>query len=242
MSTSTKTPTHAEITDLLTHSAYNPAIVPQLEAYLLAQATSTDTNPYCYTANRTLMKLYQFFPHLADEEKMSLALLLALTNQSGMEFASLTCLISEKMQARKPMESICRCAKLLEDCQFSEFWKAYHEIPENCVAKDCALAKFSKSAPAINLLRHRILQLLSLVYRSAPMQFVLKALDVDLAQLTDFLRTCEPAKELIEGATDASLQFVANPDNTKKAQVFTEGVDYNVISNIIGKNTLVASE
>jgi len=242
MSTSTSNPTYAEITELLTHSAYNPAIVPQLEAYLIAQATSTDTHPYCYTANRTLMKLYQFFPHLADEEKMSMTLLLALTNKSGMEFASLTCLISEKMQTREPMACICRCADLLEACQFTEFWAAYHQISQNCSNPDSTLAKFSTSAPAISLLRHRILQLLSLVYRSAPMQIVLQALDADLAQFTDFLRTCEPAMKLVGGASDTSLVFIANSDNTKKAQVFTEGVDFNAISNIIGKNTLVAKE
>uniref|UniRef100_A0A7S2RCS1 CSN8/PSMD8/EIF3K domain-containing protein n=1 Tax=Eucampia antarctica TaxID=49252 RepID=A0A7S2RCS1_9STRA len=238
----TTNPTYEEITELLTHSAYNPAIVPQLEAYLVAQANSTETHPYCYTANRTLMKLYQFFPHLADEEKMSLALLLALTNKSGMEFASLTCLISEKMQAREPMSCICRCADLVEACQFTEFWAAYRQIPQHCSSPDVTLATFPNSAAAINLLRHGILQLLSLVYRSAPMHVVLQALDADLAQFTDFLRTCEPAMKLVEGASDTSLLFVANPDNTKKAQVFTEGVDFNVISNIIGKNTLVARE
>ena len=104
----TSTPTLQEITELLTHSAYNPAIVPQLEAYLVAQATTPETSPYCYTANRTLIKLYQFFPHLADDEKMTLTLILALANRSGMEFASLTCLISEKTQAREPMAGICR--------------------------------------------------------------------------------------------------------------------------------------
>ena len=64
------------------------------------------------------------------------------------------------------------------------------------------------------------------------MQLVLQALNIDLAQLTDFLRTCEPAMKLVEGATDTSLLFIANPDNTKKAQVFKEGIDYSVISSM----------
>jgi len=238
----TSTPTFQEITKLLTHSAYNPAIVPQLEAYLVAQATTPETSPYCYTANRTLIKLYQFFPHLADDEKMTLTLILALANRSGMEFASLTCLISEKTQAREPMAGICRCADLMEACQFAEFWTEYNQVAGNCSKADSPVAKFSTSAFAISQLRHQILKLLSLVYRSAPMQLVLQALNADLAQLTDFLRTCEPAMKLVEGATDTSLLFIANPDNTKRAQVFKEGIDYSVISSMMNKSVPVARE
>ena len=38
--------------------------------------------------------------------------------------------------------------------------------------------------------------------------------------------------KLEEGTTDTSLLFIANPDNTKKAQVFKEGIDYSVISSM----------
>ena len=55
------------------------------------------------------------------------------------------------------------------------------------------------------------------MYHSTPIQLVLQALNSDLAQLTDYLHTCEPAMKLEEGTTDTSLLFIPNPDNTKKA-------------------------
>ena len=81
-------PTYDDVVKLLGHSAYNPAIVPQLEAYVKAQASSKA--PYYFNANRTLVKLYQFFPHLsAGDEIISLVLFLALVEFPTTVFCAL---------------------------------------------------------------------------------------------------------------------------------------------------------
>lgn len=98
-------PTHAAILELLEHSAYNPEIVPQLEAYVEAQLTNA---AYSFDANRTLLKLYQFFPHLADEGYISKALFLALLEFPSTDFTALACLVSEKIQSREPSATLVR--------------------------------------------------------------------------------------------------------------------------------------
>ena len=62
--------------------------------------------------------------------------------------------------------------------------------------------------PCIIQLCQQIFKQSSLVYRSTLMQLVLQALNIDC------------------------LLFIVNPDNTKKAQVFKEGIDYSVISSM----------
>jgi len=106
----TAPPTHATILDLLDHSAYNPEIAPQLEAYLDAQLKLSNESDiaYSFDANRTLLKLYQFFPHLADEAYISKAFFLALLEFPSTDFTALACLVSEKFQNREPCATLVR--------------------------------------------------------------------------------------------------------------------------------------
>ena len=68
--TTITTPTHADIQSILASvGQYDPASIPQLEAYVRAQVVSVTSAlvsspaPYSVDANRALIKLYQFFPH-----------------------------------------------------------------------------------------------------------------------------------------------------------------------------------
>ena len=100
---------HVEIQTLLAESAYNPAITPQLEKYVRAQVSAVSSTlvasespnvQYCFDANRTLIKLYNFFPHLEGEQGINitaLAAFLALLQFPNTDFMALTCLIPERV-------------------------------------------------------------------------------------------------------------------------------------------------
>eukprot|EP01083_Nonionella_stella_P052105 138386_1 len=117
---------HSEIQTLLSESAYDPAVCPKLEAYVRAQVSAVASTlvasespdvQYCFDANRTLIKLYQFFPHLEGELGMTitaLAAFLALLRFPATDFMALSCLIPERVQSIEPCATLVRCAELLE--------------------------------------------------------------------------------------------------------------------------------
>lgn len=102
-----KMATVESIKTLLDTSACNAEIVPQLVAHVHAQASGSV--PYHADANRSLIKLYTFFPHLEDEHTIALVLLLALVEFPSTDILSLSCLIPERVQSRDPCASILRC-------------------------------------------------------------------------------------------------------------------------------------
>ncbi|KAL3796882.1 hypothetical protein HJC23_008835 [Cyclotella cryptica] len=136
MSSPPSPPTHAEIQSLLSTSAYNPAIIPQLESYVRAQLSTVASSlvasqspaQYSFEANRTLIKLYQFFPHLltasgGGEGVACLVGFLALLSWPETEFVALGCLIPERVQSVEPFATLVRYSRLLSlswNCLFSQ--------------------------------------------------------------------------------------------------------------------------
>lgn len=111
----TAPPTHATIQSLLQTSAYNPAIIPQLETYVRAQLSSASTSlssgddaQYSFDANRTLVKLYQFFPEREDGEVVSMVAFLALMNWPKVEMGCLQCLVGEGVMGSEPCATLVR--------------------------------------------------------------------------------------------------------------------------------------
>ena len=134
-------PSHSDVQSLLSSaSAYDPEVVPKLESYVRAQVSAVASTlqsdaQYSFDANRTLVKLYQFFPHLEGENGAtltSLAAFLALLQFPDTDFMALMCLVPERVQSREPCATLVRCAELLEHCQFSDFWPELRKlgIPE----------------------------------------------------------------------------------------------------------------
>ena len=106
-------PTHTEIQSLLQTSAYNPTIIPQLESYIRAQLSSASTSlasdaQYSFDANRTLVKLYQFFPEREDGGVVAMVLFLALMNWPGCEVGCLQCLVGEGVMGAEPCATLVR--------------------------------------------------------------------------------------------------------------------------------------
>lgn len=104
-------PSYDMICSLLEKSAYDPTAIPLLEAYVNAQVV--EDAPYSFDANRTLAKLYLFFPQLAVDNKtevsMAFILFLALLQYPfSSDFLALSCLISERVQAKEPCTTLIR--------------------------------------------------------------------------------------------------------------------------------------
>ena len=105
----TDNPSYDTISSLLETSAYDPAIVPALEAYARAQVSSPEAAPYYFDANRTLAKLHQFFPQLCQDEGVtSLILFLAMLKFPSTDFFALSCLIPESAQGKEPCATLVR--------------------------------------------------------------------------------------------------------------------------------------
>lgn len=253
---------YSEIQTLLKESAYNPAVCRHLEAYVRAQASAVASalaaseSPdvrYCFDANRTLIKLYQFFPHLEGEPGMAvtaLAVFLALLRFPNTDFAALSCLVPERVQSTEPCATLVRCAELLESCRFDEFWPEFRKlgIPEygamegNVVSNDRRLLSDAvNGSSATRQIRSNIIRMLAMTYRSAPLGVVLAALDVGDAELLGSFGSTfmlieggeTPVVEKIEGGI---VTFTASPKNTKRVgSAYKEGVSYDEVASMMAK-------
>lgn len=257
---------HSEIQTLLSTSAYDPAVCPKLEAYVRAQvsavasslvASETDVQ-YYFDANRTLIKLYQFFPHLEGELGMTitaLAAFLALLQFPGTDFMALTCLIPDRVQSMEPCATLVRCAELLESCQFSDFWPEFRKlgIPEygaregeTVVSEDRKLLSNAvNGSNASTQIRSNIIQMLARTYRSAPLKLVLAAVDLkDGGSLKSFGIKCMVSIDGVETAVVEKVEgdlvtFAASADNSKRVgSAYKEGVSYDDVAAMMSKTAL----
>lgn len=215
------TPTAEEITSLLESSAYSAESIPQLAAYVQAQASGAA--PYSFAANRALTKLYQIFPDKEDESTIARVLLLSLLEFPSTDLLALSCLIPERVQTSGSCEAVLRCFDLLDSCQFAAFWTAFDALKEGSDETFTSLA-----ARATEKLSKSIAGVLALSYRSAAASMVVAACNVKSA---DALASYESV-ERVEGD---SVTFVATAENTKRDRVFQEGVGFDAISSLMTK-------
>ena len=253
---------HGQIKNLLSESAYDPSVCTKLEAYVRAQVSAVASTlvasespdvQYCFDANRTLIKLYQFFPHLEGEVGMtitSLAAFLALLQFPSTDFISLTCLIPERVQSMEPMTTLVRCAELLESCHFSDFWPEFRKLGvpeygaqpgETVVSEDRKLLSNAvNGSTASTQIRENMIKMLARTYRSAPLAVVLAALDLkDAESLMAF-----GSKVMVEGGKSPIVEtvegdfvtFAATADNTKRVgSAYKEGVGFGDIAALMAK-------
>ncbi len=260
---------HSEIQDLLNSAAYDPNNVSKLEAYVRAQVSAVASSivaseldvQYSFAANRTLVKLYQFFPHLEGEQGITitaLAAFLALLQFPSTDFMALSCLVPERVQSLEPCATLVRCAELLEACQFSDFWPEFRKlgIPEygaregeTTVSEDRKLLSNAvNGTSASNQIRSNMIKILASTYRSAPLSVVLAALDLkDEASLLSFgSKVMVSAGEgsenevaTVEKIDGGFVTFAASANNTKRAgSDFKEGVKYDAVASMMTKTAL----
>jgi hypothetical protein len=95
-----------DIDNLLESGAFSAESIPQLEKHVKDQ--STGSVPYHYAANRTLAKLYQFFPDCNNDSMLASLLALALLQFPQTDILALLCLIPEKSQESEPIATVIR--------------------------------------------------------------------------------------------------------------------------------------
>ncbi|XP_077292226.1 eukaryotic translation initiation factor 3 subunit k [Arctopsyche grandis] len=108
---------------------YNPNNLPALQRYIEAQARE---NVYDLEANLTVLKLYQFNPHLFNLDITCIILLKALTNFPHTDFTLCKCLLLESQSEEETISQIKYLADILEQCDFAQFWNRVHQMPELC--------------------------------------------------------------------------------------------------------------
>jgi translation initiation factor 3 subunit K len=85
---------------------YRADSAPRLEDLVNAQVNGETL--YCFEANRTLLKLYQFFPHLQEDGTTERILLLSLLEFPSTDLLALLCIIPERVQTSEPSATIIR--------------------------------------------------------------------------------------------------------------------------------------
>ena len=98
--------TTPEIQSLLETGAYSAESIPQLERYVNDQVAGLV--PYQFDANRTLAKLFQFFPEKASDLILARILTLAMLQFPKTDVLALLCLIPEKNQESEPIATVIR--------------------------------------------------------------------------------------------------------------------------------------
>ena len=104
---------------LLASSRYDPAIIPQLEAYVDAQCAS---QTYDLDANLALLKLYQFHPEQLKAAAVAKVLAKALMNLPATDYLACTYMVPERVMAEEPLAALAAAASKLEACCFRDAW------------------------------------------------------------------------------------------------------------------------
>jgi translation initiation factor 3 subunit K len=269
--------THSEVQTLLSSSAYDPSVIPKLETYVRSQvmavastliASESPDVRYSFDANRTLIKLYQFFPHLEGGNVIDvtgLAYFLSLLHFPSTDFVALCCLVPERVQSTEPCATLVHCANLLESCDFALFWPEFRKlgIPEygiseigGAVGDDRRLLSNAVNGPiASNTLRTNVVRMLARTYRTAPLSMVLGALDLkDANSLMEFGSNVYFLSEgggtegedgtttntpIVEGVEGDVVTFALTSDNTKRVgSAYKGGVSYDDVATMMSKSAL----
>jgi hypothetical protein len=207
------------IEELLKSSPYAASNQAQLEAYVDAQAKGDA--PYYMDANRSLLKLYQFFPQSANESKISTILFLAMLEFPSTDFLAMSYLVPERVQKADSCAGIVKCAGLLDSCKFEEFWTAFAEINGE-----------SKVAGATKKLQAAIAQSIALSHRTAKLAMVLSS-----TKMASGDELSKAGISCIESVSGDIVTFVASTDNTKRNRVFQEGVNFSALASMMAKVT-----
>lgn len=235
--TSLRNSNKEDIDLLLTTQTYNPDIVPKLESYLYSQADLCLPQPYFYDANRTLLKLYQFFPHLIRSECLALAECLSIVyGVDGVDFGSLTCLIPDTFKRNEPFPTLKRCADLLDKCQFREFWETYMKIPSSCPDHE-QLVRFIESDYSKTAIRRSILQTISFLYKSTSViDIVLPFLHFSSIDcLSKFIETDAISRDIVENVVNGKVFFKPNNGNTRRSDDYREDIEFDALHSIMNK-------
>jgi translation initiation factor 3 subunit K len=187
-------------------------------------AQATGQGDYFFDANKALLKVYQSLKN-GNVHKIATVLLLALVEQyPSTNVLALSYLVPERFAKAEPCASVLHCSRLLDSCQFSEFWDAFAKIPTDNPSIKALVGRSTEK------LQHGILSALAFSYKSAQVDKVLAALNLkDAAGITKLNHSC------VTSVTGSEVVFAATADNTKRNRVFQEGLSYSSIASLMAK-------
>jgi len=174
---------------------YDPAIIPQLEAYVKDQL---EQDTYDVSANLALLKLYLLHPDETKVEIIEGILLKALTAFPATDFALCMYQIPEKHHAS--LKEVKDLAQLLETAKFKSFWKANLDL-------------LTQAKGWQQKVRNFIAGVISATYRSIRKEQLMELLDLPAEELDGIISAnnwtrCKEDKDLITVNT-ASFESVS---------------------------------
>ncbi|KAH7325028.1 putative eukaryotic translation initiation factor 3 subunit EifCk [Stachybotrys elegans] len=205
---------------------YNPEAVGTLESYLQEQCEQK----YCdCNANRTLLKLYQLNPDRLKDEVVTNILVKAMTQFPSAQFSLALHLINPSSAASGELhEALNKLRALnsqLEGSQYAGFW-ADIDGDDLCADLIADIAGFE------DLIRHRIVMLISLAFREVQLSHLESWLGLSTDATTKFVT--EVCGWSVDG--EGNVKIPPNPDNEAKKAEIREDVSVDMFSRVLRRS------
>ncbi|RWS27168.1 phospholipid-transporting ATPase IIB-like protein [Leptotrombidium deliense] len=189
---------------------YNPNNLAYLENYVLSQVKE---NEYDLEANLAVLKLYQFNPNTFKTNIAVNILVKALTSMPNADFILCKCLIDPSyLESDEKIKKIAHIHKLLETCQFKEFWD---EVQSN-------VAIFDSVNGFYDAIRKYICYVVSITYQRIERSSLREMFDLNDDKLNEWMQNYGWK------AVDNDLVFVANQEEMIKTKNITEKIDFEI--------------
>lgn len=193
--------------DKCTVALFDIYVVSPLGPLLLSHVVRRSLKNKIFVANRTLVKLYQFFPHKAQAEYQLLVYLLALIYGKDSDVGAIHCLIPEQVKCQDPFPLAIAAVEHRDACLFANLFETLSAF------KDCnidCIKSLVQSGQAMNALRAQIIEVLSLTFKDISTEAILKNLNLTFDELKAF------SSKAIESVTIDKVSFIDNVENTKR--------------------------
>ncbi|KAF9968005.1 hypothetical protein BGZ70_007202 [Mortierella alpina] len=189
---------------------YNPDNVSILEEYLATQCSSRKCDAM---ANLAILKLYQFNPHLTNDQVVNNILVKALTTLPEPDFNLCLYLLNEQVIAEEPVVRLVALQDMIEQARFPEFWKIYEgdDIYKELTAEVLGFE---------DAMRANIANVVAMTFQLIESASLGANLNLKGEALSEFVKA--------EGWTEASgvITIPVNKDNEAKATVLTENIKF----------------
>ncbi|KAK9891664.1 hypothetical protein WA026_015631 [Henosepilachna vigintioctopunctata] len=192
---------------------YNPDNLPTLERYVEIQSLE---NAYDLEANLAILKLYQFNPHLFNEDITCQILLKALTNLPHTDFIMCKCLLNETQMSDEIIQII-YLADILEQCEFQLFWTRIHILPE----------LIQRITGFLDSIRKFVCHVVGITYQTIERSNLAQLLgDVDDSTVNAWVKK-------YGWKNQGNLIFIANQDENIKTKNINEKIDFENVGAIM---------
>jgi len=177
-------------------------------------------------ANLAILKLYQFNPHLINDQVIINILVKALTAIPNPDFNLCLYLLHENAPEDETIAKLIQLQQLLEQCQYKEFWFKY-ENPEFTYRE--------LTADAIgfeNDIRKVIATTIAISYQSISKDLLRTYLHFEKPeQDAEFIEFLDP---LNWKESDSVINIPINKDNEAKPTVIRENIKFEQLTKVIG--------